>query len=76
MIEEGQRILDCTVSDGREWQYVRVVGTDLRPCPTISSEDVGNGIERFAATLPAEDRIRHLLNANQLHIDSDGTVSN
>jgi hypothetical protein len=31
-------------------------------------------IERFAATLPARDRLRHLLNANPLHIDRDGTV--
>jgi hypothetical protein len=35
---------------------------------------VEQGIERFAATLPAPDRIRHLLNANPLHIDRDGNV--
>ena len=36
---------------------------------------IEQGIERFAATLPARDRIRHLLNANPLHIRADGTVS-
>jgi len=50
-------------------------GTGSRPFPNISAEDVEHGIERFAATLPARDRIRHVLNANPMHIDSDGMVS-
>jgi hypothetical protein len=42
--------------------------------PDISSQAVERGIERFAATLPAEGRLRALLNANPLHIDSAGVV--
>jgi hypothetical protein len=72
--EDGQHIWDCIVTDGREWHYIRVRGVDLGPYPNLSSEDVEHGIERFAATLPAPDRIRHLLNANPLHIDRDGNV--
>ncbi|MGZ6662896.1 MAG: hypothetical protein ACXVHL_36870 [Solirubrobacteraceae bacterium] len=73
--EDGKRIWDCVVSDGGEWHYIRVESTELGPFPNISSEDVEEGIIRFAATLPAPDRIRHLLNANPLHMDRDGAVS-
>jgi hypothetical protein len=72
--DEGH-VWECVVSDGREWHYIRVVGRNLGPFPNLSAEDIEQGIERFAATLPAQDRIRHLLNANPLHIDADGTVS-
>ena len=74
-LEGGQRVWECVVTDAREWHYVRVVGVDLPPFPNISSERIEEGIERFAATLPAVQRLRHLLNANPLHIDADGTVS-
>jgi hypothetical protein len=74
-IEEGEHIWDCIVTDGHEWHYVRVLGRDLGPFPNISSEDVELAVERFVATLPAPNRIRHLLNANPLHIGPDGTVS-
>jgi hypothetical protein len=73
--ENGEHVWECIVTDGHEWHYVRVVGVDLPPFPSISTEQVEEGIERFAATLPAQDRIRHLLNASPLHIDIDGTVS-
>lgn len=73
--EAGEHVWECIVTDGREWHYVRVVGVELPPFPNISTERVEQGIERFAATLPAQDRLRHLLNANPLHIDGDGTVS-
>ncbi len=62
------------VSDGGEWRYIRVEGTELGPFPNISTEDIEEGIIRFAATLPTRDRIRHLLNANPLHVDPDGEV--
>jgi hypothetical protein len=73
--ENGKHVWECIVTDGYEWHYVRVVGIGLGPFPNLSAEDVEWGIERFAATLPARDRIRHLLNANPLHIRADGTVS-
>jgi hypothetical protein len=74
-VDADEHVWECIVSDGHEWHYVRVVGVDLPPFPSISTEQVEEGIERFAATLPAQDRIRHLLNASPLHIDIDGTVS-
>jgi hypothetical protein len=73
--EDDEHVWECIVTDGREWHYVRVLGTDLGPFPNISAEAVEEGIQRFAATLPAKDRLRHLLNANPLHIDSQGTVA-
>jgi hypothetical protein len=72
--EDGKRIWNCVVSDGREWHYIRVESTELGPFPNISSEDIEEGIIRFAATLPAGERIRHLLNANPLHVDREGAV--
>jgi hypothetical protein len=72
--EDGRRIWNCVVSDGGEWRYIRVESTELGPFANISSEDIEEGIIRFAATLPAGDRIRHLLNANPLHVDRDGVV--
>jgi hypothetical protein len=74
VFEDGQRIWDCIVTDGREWHYIRVLGPELGPYPNLSSEDVEQAIDRFAATLPERYRIRHLLNANPLHIDRDGNV--
>jgi hypothetical protein len=72
--EDGERTWDSVVSDCDEWHYIRVVGTDLGPFPNISAEDVEEGIARFAVTLPAKYRIRHLVNANPLHIDRDRNV--
>jgi hypothetical protein len=72
--EGGQHTWEVIVSDGHEWHFVRVLGVDLGPYPNLSSEDVERAIERFADTLPAEGRIRHLLNANPLHIDRNGKV--
>lgn len=72
--QNGEHIWACIVVDGREWHYVRVIGSDLGPYPDLSSEDVDQGIERFAATLPTENRILQLLGANPLHIDRQGNV--
>jgi hypothetical protein len=54
--------------------YLCVLSTGTGPFPNISAEDVEQGIERFAAALPAKDRIVQLLSANPLHIDRRGTV--
>ena len=74
-IKAGEHVWECIVTDGRAWHYVRVLAVGLPAFPNISSEQVEEGIERLAATLPTRDRIRHLLNANPLHIDRDATVS-
>jgi|GEM_PF-3989786 len=68
-------VWECVVSDGREWHYVRVLGPGLGPNPGLSGEDVEEGIARFAGSLPSAYRIRHLLNANPLHIDRAGNVT-
>lgn len=72
--ENGERIWDCIVNDGHEWHYVRVLSCDLGPFPNLASEDIEGAIERFARTLPASYRIRHLVNANPLHLRRDGNV--
>ena len=72
--ENGERIWDCIVTDGREWHYIRVLGDDVGPFPGVSSEDIEEAIDRFAETLPADYRLRHLLNANPLHLSRDGEV--
>lgn len=74
-ISGSKRVWECVVTDGREWHFVRVLGTGAGPFPNISAEDVEQGIQRFAATLPARDRLRRLLNANPLHIARGGDVS-
>jgi hypothetical protein len=74
-IDGDDHAWECVVTDGREWHYVRVLGTGVGPFPNLSTEDIEKGIQRFAATLPAQDRIRHLLNANPLHVDREGNVS-
>ena len=73
--QAGEHIWDCVVSDGREWHYIRMVGSGLGPYPDFSPEAIEQGIERFAGTLPSPDRIRSLLNANPLHIDGQGNVT-
>jgi hypothetical protein len=73
--EHGHHVWDCVVTDAREWHYVRVLGRDLGAFPNLPTEDVERGIERFAAKLPTEYRLRALLNANPLHIDSHGEVT-
>jgi hypothetical protein len=72
---DGGHVWDCIVTDGREWHFVRVLGSDLGPYPDLSAEDVEEGIERLAATLPAEHRITYVIDLNPLHIDRDGNVS-
>jgi hypothetical protein len=42
--------------------------------PQLGTEDIEQGVERYAATLPEADRLYALLNANPLHVDRTGTV--
>jgi hypothetical protein len=72
---DGAHFWDCLVTDGQDWQFIRVRGVDLSPTPDLGTEDVEQGIERFATTLPESDRLQALLNANPLHVDRSGTVS-
>jgi hypothetical protein len=73
--DEREHVWDCIVTDGREWHYIRVLGSGLGRFRDISVEDIECGIERFAGTLPAQNRIYNLLNANPLHIDRNRNVS-
>jgi hypothetical protein len=72
---DGEHFWECLVSDGHEWHYVRVIGLDLGRAPNLSSEDIEQAIEQYAATLPESDRVRALLDANPLHVDRRGTVN-
>jgi hypothetical protein len=73
---DSEHVWECIVTDGREWHYIRVLGSGLGRFPDIPAEAIESGIERFAATLPAQTRIYNLLNANPLHIDRDRRASN
>jgi hypothetical protein len=73
--EAGHRSWDCIAGDPEEWHYVQVIGVDLGPFTGLPPEDIEDGIERFAATLPATARLHQLINFSPLHIDRHGTVS-
>ena len=73
--DDSQHFWDCIVSDGQEWHFIRVLGIDLGPSTELATEDIEQGIERFAATLPESNRLGALLNANPLHINRSSTVS-
>lgn len=64
----------CVATDGGEWHYVHVLGVGVGPFPNLTPEAIEEGIERFAATLPRAYRIRHLINADPLHVDGSGSV--
>ena len=72
---DREHVWECIVTDGREWHYIRVLGSGLGQFPDISVGEIESGIERFAGTLPAQNRIYNLLNANPLHIDRNRNVS-
>jgi hypothetical protein len=71
----GDHVWECMVSDGHEWRYIQVIGLGVGRAPDLSSENIEQGIERFAATLPEPDRLRAVVNANPLHVDRQGTVT-
>jgi hypothetical protein len=73
--EDGRHVWNTVVSDGREWRYVRVLGEQLAPFQKIPPAELERGIERFAETLPADYPLQRLLDANPLHVDRDGNVS-
>ncbi|HEX3801964.1 MAG TPA: hypothetical protein VHV75_03910 [Solirubrobacteraceae bacterium] len=72
--EAGHRSWDCIVGDPDEWHYLQVIGVALGPSTGLPPNDIEDGIERFVATLPADDRLHRLINFSPLHIDRDGTV--
>jgi hypothetical protein len=72
---DGHRVWECVVTDRREWHYIEVIGTDVTGFEELDTEDIERGIDRFAATLRSEYRLQALLNANPLHIDRSGQVS-
>ncbi len=72
---DGEPFWECIISDGQEWHFIQVLGVDLSPTPDLSTDQIELALERFAATFPESDRLRMLLNANPLHVDRSGTVS-
>ncbi len=71
----GEHTWECIISDGSQWHFIEVVGVDLGPTTGLATEDVEQGIEAFAATLPQSSRLDALLSANPLHVDRSGTVT-
>ncbi|HUA46213.1 MAG TPA: hypothetical protein VMA77_13370 [Solirubrobacteraceae bacterium] len=69
---DGHYVWECMVTDGAEWHYIEVIGDEERP--DLASEDIEQGIDRFAASLPSDNRLWELLNANPLHVDRSGQV--
>jgi hypothetical protein len=72
---DGHHVWECVVTDGREWHYIEVIGTDLGGFEELGTEVIEQGIGRFAGTLSPPDRLHELLNANPLHIDRSGQVT-
>jgi hypothetical protein len=72
---DGHRVWECVVTDQQEWHYIEVIGTDVTGFEELDPEDVEHGIDRFAATLRSDYRLQALLNANPLHIDRSGKVT-
>jgi hypothetical protein len=73
--EHEAHFWDCVAADEREWHYIRVLGIDLGPFPSVSNEDVEDAIDRFAAGLPRDYRLRALLNANPVHLHRNGEIT-
>jgi hypothetical protein len=74
--KDGKRVWECIVTDGHEWHYVEVIGSDLGPFAPVEPEELEDAIERFAAAVvPPEYRLRALVNANPLHVNRQGEVT-
>jgi hypothetical protein len=72
---DGHHVWECVVSDGQEWHYIEVIGTDVVGFEELQNDEIERGIDRFAATLSSSYRMNALLNANPLHIDRGGQVT-
>jgi len=72
---DGHRVWECMVTDGQEWHYIEVIGTGLGGFEELGTELIEQGVDRFAATLPSSNRLYELQNANPLHIDRSGQVT-
>jgi hypothetical protein len=70
----GNHVWECIISDGTEWHYVEVVGAGIGEFSELPEDEIEAGIERFAAGLAPEYRLRAVLNASPLRIDSRGHV--
>jgi len=72
---DGHRVWECVVTDREEWHYIEVIGTDLTGFEELDPEDIEQGIDQFATTLRSDYRMQALLNANPLHINRSGQVT-
>ena len=64
----------AVVSDGDAHRYLEVRSRVVKPSRRLLPEVIEQGIERFAAGLPASHRLCHLINACPLHLAADGTI--
>jgi hypothetical protein len=72
--QSGQHRWSCLVSDGRAFRYVEARSADLGPWERLPPSVVADAIERFAATLPEQHRLYHLVKSNPLHLTRNGVV--
>lgn len=72
---DEHHVWECMVSDGQEWHYIEVIGTDVVGFEELENDEIERGIDRFAATLSSSYRLNALLNANPLHINRAGQVT-
>jgi hypothetical protein len=73
---DGHHVWECVVSDGQEWHHIEVIGTDVVGFEELENDEIERGIDRFAATLSSAYRLTALQNANPLHINRAGQVTN
>jgi hypothetical protein len=72
---DGHHVWECIVSDGQEWHHIEVIGTDVVGFEELQNDEIEQGIDRFAATLSSSYRLTALQNANPLHINRAGLVT-
>jgi hypothetical protein len=72
--DDRGHVRECIVTDGREWHYVEVIGTDASLSADVPPEAVEAAVERFAETLPEGYRLGGVVNANPLHLTGAGEV--
>ena len=70
----GESRWTAIVTDGDAYRYVEVRSRDIEPGRCLLPGVIEQGIESFAAGLPAGHRLCHLINACPLHLAGDGMI--
>lgn len=70
----GESRWTVIVTDGDSYRYAEVRSREVKPGRRLLPDVIEQGIESFAAGLPASHRLYHLINTCPLHLAADGTV--